>query len=274
MPGTLRAQQRPHVISGRVTTDSGAVIPAANVFVTIAPTTETIGGTTDSTGAYRIVIPNPTGEYLLYIGALGRKPLRQRVTITAPESTAVVNAKLEAAVTAVAAVRVEARRSRPSRVFGADNAIGTDGTSKIVDGVTNALPPELQGNFDAMAMLVPGLSVTGAGISAFGLGSDANMTTLNGMAFGGGSVPRDLALTTNFLSSPWDPTRGGFSGVLTSASVARGDNIIRHRAHLTLDQPALQVTDPIGARFGQKFTNVQLSDTRSGAFSLDKYFYN
>ena len=66
MPGTLRAQQRPHVISGRVTTDSGAVIPAANVFVTIAPTTETIGGTTDSTGAYRIVIPNPTGEYLLY----------------------------------------------------------------------------------------------------------------------------------------------------------------------------------------------------------------
>ena len=75
VPLTAQAQPRAQVISGRVTTDSGAAIAAADVIVTIAPTTESITGKSDSTGNYRIVIPNPTGEYLLYISALGRRAL-------------------------------------------------------------------------------------------------------------------------------------------------------------------------------------------------------
>jgi hypothetical protein len=270
---TAAAQQRHQAILGRVTTDSGVAISAADVIVTIAPTVESVSGKSDSTGTYRIDIPNGTGEYLLYVSALGRKPFRQRVTIALSDSTATVNVKLAAAVVTVAAVKVDARRPRPTRTLG-DNPPGTDGNSKVVDGVNNALPPELQGNFDAMASLVPGLGVTAGGVSAFGLGSDANMTTLNGMTFAGGAVPRDINTTTNFLLSPWDPTRGGFSGALTQATVARGPNITVHRAHLSLDDPALQVGDPTASQYGQKFTNVLLSDTRSGAFSLDKYFYN
>ena len=272
-PRAAHAQQHQHVIRGRVTTDSGATIPAVDVIVTIAPTMESIAGKSDSTGVYRIVIPNPTGEYLLYVNALGRRPFRQRVTIASSDTVAVVNVKLAPAVTRIAGVQVRAQQARAPRGLDVD-VPQTNGNSRIFDGVTNALPPELQGNFEAMAALMPGLSVTPSGVSAFGLGSDANMTTLNGMSFGGGSVPRDLQTPTTFFTSPWDPARGGFSGVLTSATVARGNNITQRRAHLTVDSPDLQLGDPIAARYGQKVTNIQLSDMRSGAFSLDKYFYN
>jgi Carboxypeptidase regulatory-like domain len=277
-PATLLAQARAHTIRGRVTTDSGTAIPAADVIVTIAPTTESIAEKTDSSGAYKLVIPadKATGEYLLYIGALGRRPFRQRVTIKGSDTSAVVDAKLAAVVTNLAAVQVRATHPRPQRSLGGDNGPVTpvDGLNRRVDGVVNALPPELQGNFDAMATLIPGLAVTSNGVSAFGMGSDANMTTLNGMSFGGGSVPRDVPVTTTFLTSPWDPTRGGFAGALTSATVASGGNITTRRARVTLDSPALQVDDPIAAQFGQKYTNVQLGAAGTGAFSLDKYFYD
>jgi hypothetical protein len=277
-PAILFAQGRVHTITGRVTTDSGTAIPAADVIVTIAPTTESITDKTDASGAYKLVIPaeKATGEYLLYIGALGRRPFRQRVTIKSPDSTALVDAKLAAVVTNLAAVQVRATHPRPPRSLGSDNGPVTpvDGLNRRVDGVVNALPPELQGNFDAMATLIPGLSVTTNGISAFGMGGDANMTTLNGMSVGASSVPRDVPVTTTFLTSPWDPTRGGFAGALTSATVASGDNVSTRRARATLDAPALQADDPIAARFGQKYTNLQLGDAGTGAFSLDKYFYD
>ena len=277
-PAVLLGQGRVHTITGRVTTDSGTAIPAADVIVTIAPTTESIADKTDASGAYKLVIPaeKATGEYLLYIGALGRRPFRQRVTIKSPDSTAAVDAKLAAVVTNLAAVQVRATHPRPPRSLGGDNGPVTpvDGLNRRVDGVVNSLPPELQGNFDAMATLIPGLAVTSNGISAFGMGGDANMTTLNGMSVGAASVPRDVPVTTTFLTSPWDPTRGGFAGALTSATVASGDNVSTRRVRATLDAPALQADDPIAARFGQKYTNLQLGDAGTGAFSLDKYFYD
>ncbi|HEY2165132.1 MAG TPA: hypothetical protein VGH04_14125, partial [Gemmatimonadaceae bacterium] len=76
------------------------------------------------------------------------------------------------------------------------------------------------------------------------------------------------------LTSPWDPTRGGFAGALTSATVGAGDNVSTRRVRATVDAPALQADDPIAARFGQKYTNIQLGNAGTGAFSLDKYFYD
>ena len=114
------AQTRHHIIQGRVTTDSGAVIAAADVIVTIAPTAETITSKTDSSGNYRVAITNTTGEYLLYVGALGRKPFRQRVTISAVDSTAIINIKLASARHADSpACRCRRARFGPPRRSGA-----------------------------------------------------------------------------------------------------------------------------------------------------------
>ncbi|HEY4133469.1 MAG TPA: carboxypeptidase-like regulatory domain-containing protein [Gemmatimonadaceae bacterium] len=270
-----QAPAKPQVIQGRVTSDSGArPIDAADVIVTIAPSAETVLGKSDASGTYRITIANATGEYILNISALGYRPFRQRVTIKPGDTVATVDAHLTPAIQQVTGVRISATRPRPPRSFGTQPA-GLDPTDKTVDGVTNALPPELQGNLDAMAGLLPGYStLSGGGFSAFGLSADANMKTLNGMNYSGDALPRDVATSTKYVSSPWDPTKGGFSGALASTTINRGSNITAERGRITLDAPSLQVGDPVAARFGQKFTNVNVGGSKSGAMSLDKYFYN
>src|SRR5207253_2289380 len=124
------AQAKHHVIQGRVTTDSGVVVVAADVIVTIAPTAETMASKTDSSGNYRVAITNTTGEYLLYVGAIGRKPFRQRVTISAVDSTAIINVKLAPVVTQLAGVQVQARKVRPTASIARDGQPGTDATDK------------------------------------------------------------------------------------------------------------------------------------------------
>ncbi len=276
IPQFLGAQAA-QAIRGRVTSDSGAGVPAADIIVVVAPSAESITGKSDATGAYRVPIPRgtATGEYLVYVTAPGRVSARQRVTFAPGDTDAVVNVKLAAAVTTVAPILVREERGRPERSLGTESGPPvSDGLNKQVDGVVNALPPELQGNFAAMAALVPGLSVTSNGASAFGLGPDANLTTLNGIPFSAASIPRDLATTTTYLTSPWDPTRGGFSGALASASVDAGTNITNRRTRVTLDTPPMQGGDAAAARFGQVYTNLQLGHAGSGAFVYDKYFYN
>jgi hypothetical protein len=269
----VSAQIRPQVIHGHVTADSSTnPIVGANVVVTVAPTAEVIATKTDSTGAYRISVARATGEYVLNVNLIGWKPFRQRVNIAASDSVAVVNVKLVQIVQTLATTNVNSTHPRPPR--GQGGPPGTDGTNKQVDGVTNALSPDLQGNIDAMATLIPGLTPTSTGYSAFGLGADANMRTLNGMQFSGDAVPRDLNTTTRFASSPWDPTQGGFSGAISQTTISPGSNIFARRGRLTLDAPALQSADPIASQFGQRFSNVQLGGSNSGAFSLDKYFYD
>ena len=267
--------QRADTIRGRVTTDSGRAILGATVAVTMAPTAESFTTTTDSSGTYVLAIRNGTGEYILYIGAIGRRPLRRRLTRTGDDTTFVVDAQLaSSAPTTLAAVQVQATRQRPPRTLASTTGFGTDATDKTVDGVQGALPADLQGNLDAMAALVPGLTITGSGPSAFGIGSDANATQLNGVAFSGTSVPRDMNTSTRFITSPWDVTRGGFSGVLSSTSINPGTNVSQRRARISLDHPALQTTDAVSRRFGQTHTNVLAGIGADGPLRLDKYFYN
>ena len=276
LAATAGAQQPqvPQVIRGRVTTDSGLAIPAADVIVTIAPTAESIQDKSDSSGHYRVVIPHPTGEYILYIGATGRRPFRQRVTFKLGDTVAVVDAKLASAVTTIAAVQVQARKARPTGSLGSNPGFGTDATDRSIDGVVGALPPDLQGNLEAMASFIPGLALGANGLSAFGMGGDANATTLNGLAFGGTDLPRDAQTSTRFRTSPWDPTVGGFAGVQTSSSIGSGGNVTTRRGHITLDAPSLQFSDPVASRLGQKYTNIAFDEGGVGAFRLDRYYYN
>ncbi len=260
-------------VRGRVTTDSGAVIAGADVIITIAPSTNTVRQTTDSAGRYAMVIPDGTGEYILYIGSAGRKPFRLRLTRTGRDSTFVVDAKLASAITAVAAVKVVAQKPHPAPSLN-DNGTGTSGNDKTMDGVEGALPPDLANNTDAMASLIPGLAVGPGGVSAFGMSSDANSHTLNGLTFGGGDLPRDARTSTRFTTSVWDPTIGEFSGLSVRQTLDAGDNISQRSAHLDFDSPALQFSDPIAAHIGAEYTNVDVGAGGTGAYALDKLYYS
>ena len=126
---TVARTPREDVVRGRVTTDSGAAIAGADAIVTVAPSTESFRTLTDSSGSYSITIADGTGEYLLYVGAPGRKPFRQRLTRVGRDTTFIVDVKLASSVTTtMATVRVQARRARPARSMGVE-APGSPGTT-------------------------------------------------------------------------------------------------------------------------------------------------
>jgi len=76
--------------------------------------------------------------------------------------------------------------------------------------------------------------------------------TLNGLAFDGGSVPRGARTQSVVASSTYDPSRGGLSGAQTQVSLSPGDINMTRRAYLTFDSPALQASDPVAARAGER----------------------
>src|ERR1019366_6038016 len=86
---------------------------------------------------------------------------------------------------------------------------------------------DVTGDITAALAMIPGLSlIAGSGdpplvISAFGLGADANSTTLNGIEFGGSGPPRD-GLVASVVLSTYDPKKAHFSGVQVNYTLPRG----------------------------------------------------
>jgi hypothetical protein len=264
------------VIRGRVTTDSGKVIADASIAVTMAPDRVTSFAKSDSAGRYELVFPKGTGDYLVHVSALGRDAFRKRVTRTASDSVFTVDATLKASVQQLAAVTVTATRARIPRETGTGFPTSIGGRDEIVGtGVTATVAPDQRGNLDALAATLPGIStVPGGGVSVLGLPPGQNSTTLNGLDFGGGNIPRGARTQTMVASSTYDPSRGGFSGAQTRVSLASGDVNISRRAYATFDSPAMQAADPVAARAGQEYTGLDFNFGLGGATNMDRWVYN
>ena len=131
----LRGQTpvRPEIIRGQVKTDSGRVIAAADVIVTMAPNREIFRAASDSAGRYSLTIDKGTGDYLVYIGAPGRRPFRKRIIRNGSDSVYVVDAVLAKEVTAIAPVRTTAQRTPPRR--------GDDASEQVVKLLGRGVAP-------------------------------------------------------------------------------------------------------------------------------------
>ncbi len=274
--GQAVGEPRHEIVRGRVTSDSGVAIGGADVIITMAPGAETFSTATGADGTYTVSIPGGTGEYLFYAGALGHKSFKRRLTRASATADTIfaVDVKLPIVVTVVGAVKVKATRPRPVRAAGREDGKGTTGLDRSFDGPAASLAPELEGNLDAMAMLMPGIMTTPNGPSVFGLGAESNKATLNGLDFAGTDLPRDAKTATRFQLSPWDPSSGGFAGALAAVTMDPGGNLAYRHGHVTLDRPAMQFSDRVGARTGQTFGNFLVSAGGTGPLVLDKYFYN
>ena len=97
---------------------------------------------------------------------------------------------------------------------------------------------------------------------------------LNGLSFGGGDIPRDINGAVRVTATPYDVSRGGFSGAQLSVTQAPGSNFSQRLAHVTFDGPELQFTDHVGQQLGQQYSNVQLSGNVTGPIVYDRVFYN
>jgi hypothetical protein len=263
------------VIRGRVTGPERQPLEGAEVTVTTLSGAVSRSARTDRNGRFMVTFPGGDGDYFVSFRLLGYAPRRFELKRMADEEILVADAQLARTATVLGEVRVSAPRDRPAR-----NDPGQDvaGTERVVN--PNNLAANQQGDLAAMAALTPGvLFVPGAdgdpsGFSVLGLSTDQNSTTLNGQNFSGGDLPRDAMVSASLNSSPYDVSRGGFSGGNFNLRSRSGSNFILRTNSLNLDSPALQWTDPAAAALGQQYSNASFGGLVSGPLKLNASFYN
>lgn len=275
LAGAPLAAQGVDVIRGRVTGPDNLPVEGAQVTVTTLSGAVSRTGRTDTNGRYMITFPGGDGDYFVNFAAIGFAPRRFEVKRVAEEDILVADARLSRAATALDAVRVEAPRDRPTRN---DNAADIGGSERRTD--VSALAASQLGDLAAMAaslpgvLLVPGADGDPSGFSVLGLSPDQNSTTLNGQNFGGSTLPRDAAVTSSLTTSPYDVSRGGFSGGNFNLRTRSGTNFIQRTASLLLDAPQLQWTDQAARALGQEYSNTSLGGLFSGPVRYNTAFYN
>jgi hypothetical protein len=271
----LAHAQGTDVIRGRVTGPDSAALEGVTVTVTSLSGNVSRTARTDSRGRFTVTFPNGDGDYMVAFASLGYAAKRFEVKRSADEDVLVADTRLTRVGTVLDAVQVTAQRDKVPR-----NAVTPDvgGTEQPLNNA--AVPADLLGDLAAMAASLPGVqSVAGQdggpdGFSVLGLGADQNNTTLNGLSFGGSNLPRDAAVNSSLVTSPYDVSRGGFSGGQFSIRTRSGSNFITRGMSLNVDAPQMQWSDRATQSLGQEYSNVSLGGTVSGPIKFDKSFYN
>lgn len=268
------AEAQSDVIRGRVTGPDS--LPIENVLVTATSISGNVNraARTDKSGRYTITFPGGEGDYMVSFAAIGFAARRFQVKRVADEDILVADARLQRVNAVLDAVEIVGERQRPRR---SDVAPDVSGTERTI--ATSEVPANLMGDLAAMAATLPGVqSATNedgsSGFSVLGLGADQNNATLNGMSFGGANLPRDAAVSTSLVTSPYDVSRGGFSGAQLSLRTRAGSNFISRTGSFNFDSPAMQWTDAAARSLGQEYQNASLGGLMSGPIVYDKTFYN
>jgi hypothetical protein len=268
-------------LTGLIKSDSGAAIPNASITVTPAGAgfTASVTVRSQTNGRWTATMPVRAAEYYVTVNAIGW--VQQRTTVRSSGGAgpmSVPDFTLKRAPVVLGAVRVtESRRQAPQR----DILVGSDiaQTEKGVLASSEVFAAADQGDLLGMVSQVPGITLTsdGSGVPSFsvlGLSGAQNNVTLNGLAYGGSDVPRDIIGAVRVSASTYDVTRGGYSGAQLSITQAPGNNFKNQIVHATLDAPTFQATDRVGRQLGQQYTNAVLSGGFAGPIVYDRVFYN
>jgi len=273
--GAHRAAAQVDVIRGQVLGPDGQ--PLENTKVTATSLSGNVNRTarTDKNGRYTITFPGGEGDYFVEFSALGYGARRFEVKRTADQEILVADARLQRAAGVLDTVRVVGQRDRPERN---DYTPDISGSERPVDN--SAVPADQQGDIAAMAASLPGVTLVPgqdgdpSGFSVLGLSPDQNNTTLNGMNFSGSNLPRDANVQTSLVTTPYDVSRGGFSGAQFQIRGRPGSNFVTRTMSLNVDAPQLQWTDPAARSLGQQYSNVSLGGLFAGPIKPDASFYS
>ncbi len=265
------------IIRGRVLgTDA---LPIPNVLVTATTLSGNVSRSsrTDKNGRYTISFPGGEGDYWVSFTAVGLGPRRYQVKRTADQEILIADARMTPATITLDAVQVSGRAA----VARTDTVSDVSGTEKTLDDASAGfLTADQMGDLAAMASAIPGvqllLGADGASdaFSVFGLGGDQNNTQLNGLNFGDAALPRDANVMTSLSTSPYDVSRGGFSGGQLQVRTRSGSNFIRRSLSGNLITPQMQWLDQTGLATGQQYTNMSLGGAASGPIKADRAFFN
>ena len=264
------------VIRGRIVGEDSVAIAGARVQAVSLSGNVTRRALTDNNGRFTITFPNGDGDYMMTVQAIGFSMKRFQVKRTADQEILIADARLSRTMTELEAVRVTpgertraVRDDRQPDISGTERNVAAANVSAGDAGNIAAMAASLPG-----VTLVPGTAGDASGFSVLGLTPDQNATTLNGGSFGGADVPRDAGVSSSLSTSPYDVSRGGFSGAQFNIRSPSGNNFTTRTNSLNLDVPSLQWTDRAAQALGQQFTNVSLGGLLSGPVKIDEAFYN
>jgi len=272
-PSSLFAQT--DVIRGRVTGPDSLPVERARITVTSLSGNVSRTAQTDKNGRFTVAFPGDEGDYFVNVAALGFASKRFEVKRTGDQEILVADARLQRVATQLDAVKVQADRQKAARN---DNMPDVSGSERGIN--QNAVSASQMGDLAALAASLPGVQLipsadgSSNGFSVLGLDAAQNATTLNGMSFGGSNLPRDANVSTSLVTTPYDVSRGNFSGGLLNVRTGRASNFIIRSSSLNFDAPQLQWTDPTARALGQQYTNVSLGGALSGPFIGRSSFYN
>ena len=263
------------VIRGRVTDDSARAI-VATIIVTRGPDRATQQSTADSSGNFRVRFEQGTGDYLVYVSANGFISARRRVQRQADEHELLANFVLHPApVATLDAVKIEARKPVRASVSVAPTQPEPGSSETWRDGVNGQVPPTVAGDLNATASTLSNVTVTGAGPSILGSGSESNLNTLNGTGMSANSIPRAARTETRVTGATYDVTRGGFSGANVDVRLGPGDRRYQRRdGFITLDPRVLQFTDATGRALGAPTGGARGSFGANGELIRQALTYN
>jgi len=263
------------VVRGRIIGPDSVPVERATVTVTSISGNVSRSTRTDKNGRYTVTFPGDDGDYFVNIAALGFGTRRFEVKRTGDQEILVADAKLSRVAAQLDAVNVKADRQKVNRndlatdISGSERGINTSAVSADQLGDLAALAASMPG-----VQLIPGADGAPSGFSVLGLGADQNATTLNGMNFGGSNLPRDANVSTSLITTPYDVSRGNFSGGMLNIRTQPGSNYIVRSTSANLDAPQLQWTDPAGRSLGQQYNNVSVGGRFSGPIQFDKSFFS
>ncbi len=277
LPSALSAQDGADIIRGRVVGPDDQ--PIVGVIVTATSVSGNVSrrARTGRDGRFTIAFPGGEGDYFLSYQAIGFGPRRFQVKRTADQDILVADAKLVMASQSLDTVQITTDGDR-ARVNRNDAASDISGTERSVS--MSGLSAEQQGDLAAMAaslpgvMFMPGADGDPSGFSVLGLASDQNSTTLNGLNSSASNLPRDAAVSSSLVSTPYDVSRGGFSGGQFNVRSRSGSNFQSRSMSLNTDSPTLQWTDPAGRALAQEYSNLSFGGSASGPMKIDEAFYS
>ena len=114
---------------------------------------------------------------------------------------------------------------------------------------------------------------TSTQFSVAGQRPTANNITLDGLTFGGGSIPQDATRTTRIITNTYDVARGQFSGGQVATTTKSGTNAPAGSFTYSLRDRALEWGGADAGRFGAQGTQNQLGGGFGGPIVKDKLFF-
>jgi len=261
------------ILNGVVTDADHNPIEGATVEATSVETQITRHIVTNAKGRYTILFPDGGGQYRVTVRALGEAEQRFVLARQADEDRLTRNVIMSPTAVVLEQVTVRARQ----RGGGRDRA--TPGsTERNIGGEQAAHLPVDASDPNALAALAPGVvsiagtDTTAAAFSVAGQAPTLNNVTLDGLSFGGGSVPQDAVRSTRVITSTYDVARGQFTGGVVASTTRGGSNIPAGSFTYALRDKSLAFGTGEASAFGQGYTQNQLGGGFGGALVRDKLF--